>query len=253
MRQVGFMFWFVSLVIVVGAACAQGGEDYSAVPVPPAETVTVAATDGLTLQGSYWSLPAESAPPQGYPAVLLLHMLGQDRDSWRPLVQPLLDAGFIVLAVDLRGHGETGGDRNWVAAQTDTQTWLDWLKTQPNVDSVSLVGGSIGANLALLGCTNDADCVTAVALAPGLDYQDLKPESAVVEGMAERSVLLVAAHGDEYSANSVRQMANKTRGEIGVRLFRGDAHGTDMFGQDYGARVITLVIDWLLEHRPWSA
>jgi pimeloyl-ACP methyl ester carboxylesterase len=214
------------------------------------EVVMVGADDGLSLQGDYYPLLAETEPEEAYPAVLLLHMLGRDRTTWQPLIRPLHEAGFVTLAVDMRGHGATGGERDWEKAEDDIQTWLDWLKSQPNVGAVFIVGASVGGNLALIGCANDPECGTVVALSPGLDFRGVMPETAVVEGLLDRAALLVAAHGDTYSADSVRQMATNSRGEIGLRIYRDGAHGTNMFTADYQDRVITLIVNWLVEHLP---
>lgn len=215
--------------------------------IPAPLTVEIPANDGLMLVGDYYA-QAEAAP-----AVLLLHMLGSERGAWQPILADLVDAGYAVLAVDLRGHGDSGGAQDWALAETDIQAWLDWLREQDAVraDALAIVGASIGGNLALIGCANDAACVTAVALSPGLDYRGVAPENAVVEGLAERSALLVAAQGDGYSADSVKQMAAAAGGEIGLRLFSGSRHGTNFFlTEGMRARIVNVIIAWLDEHQP---
>ena len=111
-----------------------------------------------------------------------------------------------MIAVDLRGHGETGGSNDWQAAIGDVQTWLDWIESQPSIDPdrIALVGASIGANLALVGCANDAHCVTAVALSPGTDYFGITTSDAIVT-LRDRSALLVASQTDQPSGTSVRE------------------------------------------------
>ena len=53
------------------------------------------------------------------PAVVLLHGGGQTRHSWSAAVEPLRDAGYFVVNVDLRGHGDSGWspDGQYSAAQ----------------------------------------------------------------------------------------------------------------------------------------
>src|SRR6185369_9428606 len=116
-------------------------------------------------------------------------------------VPELTKAGYSVLNVDLRGHGATGGKTNWPMAVTDVQTWLDWVRTQPNIraNSVSIIGASVGSNLALIGCANDKDCVTAIALSPGSDYFGLRPNDFIADGLKDRSALLVVSRKDEPS------------------------------------------------------
>jgi alpha-beta hydrolase superfamily lysophospholipase len=45
--------------------------------------------------------------PAPIPAVLLLHGYGEDRTVWRNFTQQLLGHGWAVMALDLRGHGES--------------------------------------------------------------------------------------------------------------------------------------------------
>ncbi len=42
------------------------------------------------------------------PAVVLMHGGGQTRHSWSGAVEPLRDAGYFVVNIDLRGHGDSG-------------------------------------------------------------------------------------------------------------------------------------------------
>jgi pimeloyl-ACP methyl ester carboxylesterase len=214
--------------------------------LPEAIVVNVEATDGLTLVGDFYALEGDVA------AVLLLHMYGADRSSWEPLIPALLEAGYHVLAVDLRAHGETGGDEDWEAGLLDVQTWLNWLREQTGVrpEALSIVGASIGANLALMGCAADTECTTAVALSPGLDYFNVVPETALSEGLSERSALLIASHNDAYSAHSIVELARLGTGEIGLRLYTGGEHGTELFGGDHAESITALILNWLNEHTP---
>jgi pimeloyl-ACP methyl ester carboxylesterase len=217
--------------------------------LPTAQFVTVIADDGLTLVGDYYVSVTDS--DLAYPAVLLLHMIGSNRASWSPLIPDLQNAGYHVLAVDLRGQGDTGGEINWSAATTDVQTWLDWLRDQPEVqrDAISIVGASIGANLALIGCANDDDCLTSIALSPGLVYYSLKPD---INQLNKRSALLLASQNDQYSADSVKQMLSSATGDIAVRLYSGSSHGTHLFEVSDKVRqgLIQTIMTWLDEHSP---
>jgi pimeloyl-ACP methyl ester carboxylesterase len=241
-----FKFWLVMgfiAVLMIGSTVAQDQVQ------PEPQTVQVTATDGLKLVGDYYA--AENASGKPRPAVLLLHIIGSNRHSWLPLIPSLLDVGYSVLTVDLRGFGDTGGEINWSAATADVQIWLDWLRDQPEVrpDAISIIGASIGANLALIGCGNDADCVTAIALSPGLVYYSLKPD---INQLNKRSTLLIASQNDQYPADSVKQMVNSASGDIGARIYPGSVHGTHLFEGSDKMRdgLIATMINWLDEHTP---
>ncbi|MEO8609807.1 MAG: alpha/beta fold hydrolase [Chloroflexota bacterium] len=241
-----FKFWLVMLSTVFLAMGSATAQDQV---LPEPQTIQIAASDGLKLVGDFYA--AENPSDELKPAVLLLHIIGSDRHSWSPLIPSLLDADYSVLAIDLRGFGDTGGDINWSAATTDVQTWLDWLRGQSEVrpDAISIIGGSIGANLALIGCANDADCVTAIALSPGLVYYSLKPD---INQLSKRSALLIASQNDLYPANSVKQMMDSANGDIGARIYPGTAHGTHLFEGSDKVRdgLIATIINWLDEHMP---
>lgn len=212
------------------------------------EIVNIEAADGLTLVGDFYQSNTEEPAP----AVVLLHMSGSNRTSWSELIPELVDAGYNVLAIDMRGHGDTGGDIDWILAESDVQVLLDWLREQGSVqgEGIAIIGASIGSNLTLIGCANDADCVTAIALSPGLDYSGVMPEEAVTVGLSERSVLLIATHGDEESAQAIKQLlTNSEDGEVAVELHSGSLHGTDMFVLPrLRERVFASILYWLDIH-----
>lgn len=230
--------WVIIGLIVLSVALA------SAAQAPSGALIERQSADGVTLVGDL-VLPDEILDP-GAPAVLLMHMFGARRGDWDPLIAPLVEAGYAVLNVDLRGHGASGGPRDWTLATQDVADWFAYLKEQPSIDPARLgvVGASIGSNLALIGCAAEPACLTAVALSPGLDYSGLMPEVALAEGMLERSALLVTSRGDMESTAAVRQMVTTANTELGVRILQGTAHGTRMFLQrDF--TVVPLIVNWL--------
>lgn len=238
----GRIYWVMVVVLALalgsGLALAQDGEG-----IEPVE-VSLDAADGLTLVGDYYAVSSDDEA--GVPAVLLLHMLGSNRTLWAPLIPELSEAGYTVLAVDMRGHGATGGAQDWPLAEADMQAWLDWLREQPGVDGdrLNVVGASIGANLALRGMANDSQVVTAVALSPGLDYRGVTTEDALatIDG---RPVYLVAGQGDRYSADSVRTLTGQIQGDGLMRLFDSAVHGTTLLPEQttLGPSIVAW-LDW---------
>ena len=70
------------------------------------------AADGVKIVGDVAGDPDS-------PAIVLLHGGGQTRHSWSAAVEPLCSAGYFVVNVDLRGHGDSGWspDGRYSAAQ----------------------------------------------------------------------------------------------------------------------------------------
>ncbi|HRF95664.1 MAG TPA: alpha/beta fold hydrolase [Aggregatilineales bacterium] len=224
----------VGVFLIVFATVAQ--EDTTKVPVE------LEASDGLILMGDFY--------PQTEPsiAILLLHMNGSDRNGWSVLIPELQEAGYSVLAVDMRGFGKTGGAKEWTLAQEDVQVWLDWLKLQENVSGIAIVGASVGAGLGLIGCANDPDCQTVVALSPGEDFFGVEPADAISTGLADRPILLVASQGDTDSADAVRAFAQIAQGIFSVQMYDRSQHGTGYFVGRGIDQKIALIIGWLDEY-----
>lgn len=229
-------------------------------PVMPAEpeTVQLPAADELILVGDYYALPDIQAP-----AVLLLHGLETNRSDWTALIEPLLTAGYSVLAVDLRGHGETGGEKDWQAAVGDVQTWLNWLREQPSVQAsgISIIGINLSSSLAMIGCGSDAACVTAIALAPvaiGCGSRDCSEEisgveeatleyldEAIVPALTDsaRSVLLILGNKDKTSIPSIQQMRSLAPDQVSVA---SAGFGTIMeLLSGTHSSAVEVIIEWL--------
>lgn len=108
-------------------------------------TVQFSGVDGITLVADMWECPASS----DVPTVLLLHGGGQNRHSWKKTGQILADAGFPVVAIDSRGHGDSGRspDADY-ALETLTADVLAVIDTIGR--PVVLIGASMGGLTGLL-------------------------------------------------------------------------------------------------------
>jgi dienelactone hydrolase len=118
------------------------------------ENVTLQTDDGIALAG--WYIPSNNRA-----AVVLLHGAGSTRSDVLAHAVVLADAGFGVLMVDARGHGDSGGramDFGW-HGDNDIVAATAYLATRPDVDAarIGAVGMSMGGEEALgASATNDA-------------------------------------------------------------------------------------------------
>ena len=222
----------IALILLVLPATAQA----------PPETITHLAADGNALVADFY------AGSEDAPVLILLHMLNSRRGAWDPLVPDLQEAGYAILNADMRGHGDSGGAQDWDAIIADMAGWVDWLAQNERTGEAGLafIGGSIGANVALISCAASDACRGAVALSPGLDYRGVKPEPALVNGLAERMALLVASQADASSSTAIRQMFLNAKGDVSARMYPGRAHGTRLFDSRYDS-VSRLILGWLEE------
>lgn len=113
--------------------------------------------------------------PRGNPVILLLHGLGANGDSWFFQFDALANAGYRVLAPDLRGFGRSSCPGNGCSPRLiaqDIEEFLDGLK----VPSVALVGISMGGTAALQLAINSPNFVNSLVLVS--TFSKLRPDRA---------------------------------------------------------------------------
>lgn len=108
--------------------------------------------------------------PRPLPLVLLVHGLSSCRTEWFDFPAHLAQHGYSVLAIDLRGHGESDGERGVVSkprALADIKAALAHAATEYGVDAErwALVGHSLGGALAIAAAPYlpTLDCLIALA------------------------------------------------------------------------------------------
>lgn len=204
------------------------------------QTVLVRTADGALLVADFYLVDPLS------PTIILAHQLYSNRRSWEFVISPLIGEYFNVLAIDLRGYGESSSSINWKLAVTDMQLWFDWLRTEGGVrpDAISTMGSSMGSTLAIIGCANDALCKTAIAISPGWDYYGIQIEDALTTGLNTRPLLVVYTERDRWPALGMPQIEAAATNPLTVEMFPANAHGIDMI-KLYEEDIMTIIIDWL--------
>ncbi|VAW30973.1 hypothetical protein MNBD_CHLOROFLEXI01-4958 [hydrothermal vent metagenome] len=212
---------------------------------PGSETVMIEASDGLQIEATF-ATPGGVVP---FPGVIFLHMLGSNRTAWDDagLSEQLLQNGYAVLNVDMRGHGGTGGTVDWQLAEDDMQRVWDYFVSQEVVDGekTAVIGASIGANLSLITAVNEPQINTVILLSPGLNYRDVTTDDAIIE-YGNRPILIVASEEDSYAADSSRTLQEAATGQAELQLYNGAGHGTSMFSKE--TSLPDLILDWLRQH-----
>jgi dienelactone hydrolase len=136
-RRISYLLFFALLVALDGAAQQ----------LAPPRIVTLNASDGTILKGTYFA----SATPG--PGVLLLHQCNQERKLWDVLGERLASRGINVLAIDYRGFGESGGtphdkltpeEENKIETEkwpADIEIAFQYLLAQPGVTRKEIGAG----------------------------------------------------------------------------------------------------------------
>src|SRR5207302_7246904 len=98
----------------------------------PPRVVDLHASDGTLLKASYFA----AAKPG--PGVLLYHQSNRSRKEWDMVARQVAGAGINTLTVDVRGHGESGGQESHGEARKkqwplDLDAAFQYLVSQPGV------------------------------------------------------------------------------------------------------------------------
>lgn len=179
-------------------------------PKPKPELVRFNAGDGTPLAADFVK------PKAGRPAVVLLHGVAAGRGEWWRLRDALHAKGIGSLALDFRGHGSSGGKRfdqfrtkeDWAGLELDIDAAVKFLADSGvSAGRVSLVGGSLGANLAARAGARLARLKCLVLLSPGIEYRGVGLEEPLKE---RKGPLFVAASpSDGYAWETFRHLHGK--------------------------------------------
>jgi len=118
--------------------------------------VSLTTEDGVRLAAWY-------APPDNGTAIILIHGAGGSREGVRNHAAMLRAHGYGVLALDLRGHGESSGRTNrfgWQGTR-DVRAAVAYLLEQPEVTTVGGLGLSLGGEV-LLGAASEVSGLRAI-------------------------------------------------------------------------------------------
>lgn len=111
------------------------------------ESVSFKTDENISIAGWY------KAPENGA-VILVIHGSNGSRESMRPYIAMLSDAGYGVLAIDLSGHGESAGAANALGwkRESDIKASLEFLQGK-GITSVGGLGISLGGEELLSVCS----------------------------------------------------------------------------------------------------
>ena len=122
------------------------------------ETVSFPSQDGIPLKA--WWLPAVGTP-RG--AVVIAHGIDHTRQVMLPRATFLVHGGYDVLAIDLRGHGESGGSivSPGLLEARDILGAVRYIRSRGDTEPIALLGVSYGAAASLIAAAQSPE-ITAV-------------------------------------------------------------------------------------------
>ncbi|WP_448206831.1 alpha/beta fold hydrolase [Azospirillum sp. sgz302134] len=156
------------------------------------------SVNGQTVYAHTGGQPFDPAKP----AVVMIHGAGMDHTVWSLQTRYLAHHGRSVLAVDLPGHGRSGG-----APLDSVEALADWvvaLLDAAGVAKAALVGHSMGALVALETAARHGSRVESLALLGVAETMPVHPD-----------LLAAAALNDPSSIELVIGWGHGPRGHVG--------------------------------------
>jgi hypothetical protein len=262
------------------------GEEECVLESPDPQRHELAASDDVTLVGTFYPAADCSAP-----LVLLYHQFGSDKESWtdlalwlqnrldvttaagRVLAAPVVqyswfpplpaDLSFAVFALDFRDHGESAavnGDLDVSGFLLDAQAAFDYAKSLPNVDParVITIGASIGADASVDVCLNlngieiaeeqvDEDCIGALALSPGSFLEAPYVEVVTRLGAAPFDVNIRCIAAEMDGNAPDLCMAEIPGRHAGIVYTGRDEHGIALLAEGFDPDIGQVIHDFMLE------
>lgn len=221
----------IIVVVMIGSTPAQAA----------GRAVTFPSSDGVTIAGEFFEASTRPSP-----AVLLVHMLTRSHSEWGALPDRIRETGISALAIDLRGHGQSGGSAQDLQAMVqDVRAAALWLASRPNVkgDAIAIVGASLGASLALLAAVDVPQVRWLALLSPSLDYRGLRTDTTLIKRLGARSIWLAASDQDPLALRTLRDIAAEPSGAREQHVSTLAAHGTALLDRD--PDLGRALVDWL--------
>jgi pimeloyl-ACP methyl ester carboxylesterase len=211
--------------------------------------VTLTAADGAKIRADvYASVAPGFALTHG---VVLAHGGRYTRGSWRAQAKALNARGFLVIAPDFRGRGESTGpgsdDLFKAPLHLDLLAAARHLRDR-GAKTVAIVGGSLGgmaAGDALLNM-NEGEIDRVVFLGSPATLSD-----ADVTAMPGRKLFIVAR--DDASGDGTRRLPRIQADYDAVpaprelRVLEGDAHAQALFETSQGPAVLDIIVRFLAD------
>jgi alpha-beta hydrolase superfamily lysophospholipase len=213
--------------------------------------VSFITKDGVTIVANYY--PNKEAKFAG----ILIHMRPKTKESFDDFAKFLQKQGYALLAIDLRGHGESVEsikgklDYNKFSEDEEKESINDIIaasnfleKEGYSKDKQFLIGASIGANLSFQFLTENESIKAAVLLSPGYNYRGLILDNFYKKDLDSKILVISSKDDQEMALKGFEWFKEKHPSSTLIMLEKG-GHGTTYF--DTNPQVKEIIYNFLLE------
>lgn len=240
--------WPLLIVLLLLSACGSDSSSQAApsgitptptIPTIPSRMVHFQTSDHLQLTGLLYG--------QGKTAIICSHELGASMDSWDLIGMPqrLAQRGYLVLAYDFRGYGDSAGQRDPTQNANDLRAAIAFARQQGATQMV-LLGSSMGGTATLKVATSEP-LAAVITLSAPQSFGVAVSDSDVQAISAPK--LFVNSQDDAFASDTSHMYTIATTPKQ-MQLYPGDTHGLGIFETDNGASLIKLLLDFIAHYAP---
>lgn len=193
--------------------------------------ISLTTTDGITIAGDHVG--------DGEHGVVLVPPFHAQRGDWGDLAEVLEGQGANVVSIDLRGHGDSKGESEPTKMVADVAAAVAHLRKK-GAKKITLIGASLGANLALAAAAADAGVTDVVMISPRLDANGVKV-SAALKGFGRRPLLLITGGDDALSTKAANMMADRIDSAV-VEVLAASGTGLKLINRD--SAIQGILVSW---------
>ncbi len=220
--------------------------DLALVLTPPStveyeiDYLALKTTDDVMIMGKQFG--------QGELAVILAHQgtTGANQRDWEPFARMLAERGYTAATLDFRGRGQSQGDISSTNLLIlDMRAMIDHLR-ESGYKRLVCIGASMGGS-ACLRAAVEYDLEGLVVIGSMMSNGDptrTRPEELAALEMPK---FFITTENDRYPEipSAIRSMYEISQEPRLLRVFPGEAHGTEMFNQPYGEQFTAELLAFL--------
>ncbi len=197
-----------------------------------------------------------------YATVVLLHSLGYSSSRWSDFAASIADSGYLVVAIDFRGHGRSVYNSKLVRNSwsnyklsvfkkypKDVLEVLSMVKEEhpaASFDDWAIVGADIGANTAVLVAEKaKVKPKTLVLISPHESYKGLFIPISLVN-IGKVPILTISSDNDPTCVKSQLNLQKYAQSDFVIANYSTNITGMLILGAN--ASIPALIINWLEGH-----
>lgn len=198
-----------------------------------------------------------------YKTVLLLHSLGTDSSWWGELPNTLIQNGYAVLAIDLRGHGKSIYNQKLNKVSWKNLTINAYKKYPTDIVDVinfvnneypkmkffndwAIVASDIGASTGIIASDMlNVKPKTIVLLSPVVKTKDLYIPVKMAQ-LDNTDFLSISCETDNFSLNAEKYLKKFAQKEFVTYMSK--AHGTGMIMIKNDPEISPIITEWIKQY-----